>query len=88
MEYLNKIAKKAYFDELQKIAKGKYPIVEDDLGRTLVSGGSVAVGGAAGHKIGKTIKKIVKRRGKSFGRFGAAAGALGGAILHNKIKGK
>lgn len=66
---------------LEKIAKGKYPIVEDEVGKTLASGGSVGGGALTGYKLANRFFK----KGRIAGAF---AGALGGAVAHNKLTGK
>jgi len=75
-------------NQMQKIAKGKYPIVEDEFGKTMVTGGSVAGGGYVGYKAADKIKKMLGKRGGKYGKIGAGIGAIGGALLYNKTKGK
>ena len=67
--------------EMNKTAKGKYPIVEDEFGRTLTTGMSVGAGAHFGAKLAKRFSKKARIPG-------AIAGALAGTLVHNKLKSK
>lgn len=83
---LKQVYNNAFIDELQKTAKGKYPIVEDEVGKDLVTGAVIAGGGGAGYKIGDKVRKMLNRRGGKYRYAGAAIGALSGAALRGKLK--